>query len=274
MNQKDYYSVLGVDSNSSQEEIKQAYRKLAFKYHPDRNKDDSTATQKMKEINEAYAVLSDASKRREYDLLRSRYGSSAYERFRQTHSSEDIFRGSDIDQVFEEFARMFGFRGSSEIFKESYGPEYQSYEVRRPGMSARFVFFRPSQRKAGGQQAYPPQMDTPVPPLSGILGKSIRFLLKRVAGIELPEKGKDWKDTIVVSPEQAHQGVEMEYPYRKWGKTKNLMVRVPADIRDGQRIRLKGMGAPGKAGGAPGDLYLRVRIKAPLAERAKDLLRR
>jgi DnaJ-class molecular chaperone len=82
---KDYYEVLGIDSNASQQEIKDTYRKLALQYHPDRNKDDPSATDKMKTINEAYATLSDPAKRREYDLLRERYGSTAHEQYRQAH---------------------------------------------------------------------------------------------------------------------------------------------------------------------------------------------
>jgi hypothetical protein len=109
MNQKDYYQILGIDRNASLQQIKEAYRRLAFQYHPDRNKGDPHATEKMKEINEAYAALSDAGKRREYDALKERYGPFAYDHFRQAHSLEDIFRGSDIDQIFQEFARIFGF---------------------------------------------------------------------------------------------------------------------------------------------------------------------
>ncbi len=136
-----------MDKNASQQEVRAAYRKLAFQYHPDRNKGDPAATERMKEINEAYAILSDLSKRREYDLLREQYGSYAYERFKQAHSPGDIFRGSDIDQIFEDFARQFGFRGFSEIFREFYGPEYQSFEFRRPGMFGRgFVFYHTSGR--------------------------------------------------------------------------------------------------------------------------------
>ena len=123
MNQNDYYQMLGIGESATSDQIKQAYRKLAFEYHPDRNKDPAM-TEKMKDINEAYAVLSNASKRREYDLLKSQYGSFAYDHFRQSHTANDIFRGSDINQIFEEFAKTFGFRSSSDIFRESYGAEY------------------------------------------------------------------------------------------------------------------------------------------------------
>ncbi len=274
MNQKDYYSILGVDKNASQQEVRAAYRKLAFQYHPDRNKGDPAATERMKEINEAYAILSDLSKRREYDLLREQYGSYAYERFKQAHSPGDIFRGSDIDQIFEDFARQFGFRGFSEIFREFYGPEYQSFEFRRPGMFGRgFVFYRASGRRASKTEAYPSRAEVPGFPLPGLVGRLAKFLLTRITGIELPEKGKDWKATITLSPQVVKEGAEIEYPYKKWGKPKNLIVRIPASMKDGQQIRLKGMGGSGKGGGEPGDLYLRVRVKIPLLRRVWNMLK-
>jgi curved DNA-binding protein len=274
MNQKDYYDILGVDRDASQQAIKEAYRKLAFEYHPDRNKDPA-ATEKMKEINEAYAVLSDVSKRKEYDLFRSRYGSSAYERFKQSHTAEDIFRGSDIDQIFEEFARMFGFRGSSDIFRESYGPEYESFEFRRPGMFGRAFIFHPgSRRRVGGQEVPGSRVQMPGLPFPGLLGKLVRICLKRVVGLELPERGEDWQDTITLSPEEARDGAEVRYSLKKRGRSRNLIVKIPPGVSSGQRIRLRGMGSPGKAGGDPGDLYLRVQIRRSLAQRLKGLLSR
>lgn len=272
MSQKDYYNILGVDKDASQQAIKEAYRKLAFQYHPDRNKGDPAATEKMKDINEAYAVLSDVAKRKEYDLLRSQYGSFAYDRFRQSHTAEDIFRGSDIDQIFEEFARTFGFRSFSDIFKDSYGPGYRSFEFRRPGIFGRgFIFCPGAQRMGGQQQVHDSQIQMPELPFPGVLRKMIRFFLRRVAGVDLPERGKDWNDTLTVSPEEARDSAEIEYSYKKWGKPKNLMIKIPPNVRDGQQIRLSRMGSPGKAGGEPADLYLRVQIRRSLAQRLKGL---
>jgi DnaJ-class molecular chaperone len=274
MNQKDYYDILGVDRDASQQAIKEAYRKLAFQYHPDRNKGDPAATEKMKDINEAYAVLSDVSKRREYDLLRSQYGSFAYDRFRQSHTAEDIFRGSDINQIFEEFAKMFGFRSFGDIFRESYGPEYRSFEFRRPGMFGRgFVFYSEARRGVGEQQSPNSQVQMPEMPFPSIVGKLVKFFLKKATGVELPERGQDWHDTVTLSPEKACDGAEVEYSCKKWGKAKNLMVKIPPEVRDGQRIRLRGMGSPGKAGGEPGDLYLRVQIRRALAQRLKGFFK-
>ena len=95
---KDYYSVLGLNKGVSDDEIKKAYRKLAMKYHPDRNEGDSKAESKFKEISEAYAVLSDKQKRDKYD----QFGS---EGFHQKFSQEDIFRDFDINEIL----RGFGF---------------------------------------------------------------------------------------------------------------------------------------------------------------------
>ncbi len=265
MSQKDYYQILGIARDAGQQAVKDAYRKLAFQYHPDKNRGDPAANQKMKDINEAYAVLSDPAKRQEYDLMSSRYGTYAYDRFRQSHTTEDIFRGSDIDEIFEEFARMFGFRSSRDIFSESYGPQYQRFQFYRTGRYGQGYPFRPGRRAApGGQYSSGPQVG--MPQLNGVTGKIIKFFLKNIAGIQLPEQGEDLQDTIALAPELAHHGGELSYSCN----SKILMVKIPAGIRDGQRIRLKGMGAPGKAGGEPGDLYLVVKTKKSLVRKLKD----
>ncbi len=108
----DYYETLGVKKESSPTEIKKTYRKLALKYHPDKNKDDKKAEEKFKEISEAYAVLSDPEKKKQYDL----YGSNG---FRQRYSQEDIFRGFDINDILRQFG--VGGAGSSANFRTSRG---------------------------------------------------------------------------------------------------------------------------------------------------------
>ena len=142
MAQDDYYNVLEVDKQATEKQIKEAFRKLAFKFHPDRNKDNPGAMEQMKKVNEAYAVLSNPAKRREYDTLKSQYGSSAYTHFRNNYSEQDIFSGSDINHIFEEMAKAFGLRGSNEIFREFYGRGYRQFEFKRPGGYARGYFFR------------------------------------------------------------------------------------------------------------------------------------
>src|SRR3989338_7452819 len=85
---KDYYEILGLKKDATEEQIKKAYRKLAMKYHPDRNPNNKSAEEKFKGINEAYAVLSDKDKRKQYDMFGS-------DKFHQRFSQEDIFRGFD-----------------------------------------------------------------------------------------------------------------------------------------------------------------------------------
>ena len=260
MSQTDFYQVLGVDQSASESRIKEAYRQLAFKYHPDRNKGEARAADHMKKINEAYAVLSNPAQKTEYDQLRNQFGSSAYSRFKSTYTEQDIFSGSDINQIFEEMARSFGFRGSSEIFKEFYGKGYQQFEFKSPGGSNHRFVFRNSSR-SGIQQRVPPQ-------LSGNLGKLIRYVLQKAAGIQLPEDGADIDEHLYLAPQQALQGGPYAYYLRRHAK--KLVVNIPPGIREGQRIRLAGMGEKGKSGGKPGDLFLRVHIRKPFLKSIKN----
>src|SRR4030042_6144937 len=95
MNQKDYFQILEVEKEASPQKIKEAYRSLAFQYHPDRNKETPSIVERMKEINEAYAVLSDPKKRRDYDTFQEQYGPYGYDRFKKRYSDQAFFRGSD-----------------------------------------------------------------------------------------------------------------------------------------------------------------------------------
>jgi len=107
MSEADYYKTLNVNKNDSESEIKKAYRKLAMKYHPDRNKGDKSAEEMFKKISEAYAVLSDKEKREQYDT----FGASG---FSQRYSQEDIFKGFNFGDIFKEFG--FNDNGFANIF--------------------------------------------------------------------------------------------------------------------------------------------------------------
>ncbi len=267
MKQKDYYQVLDVEKEALPQKIKEAYRRLAFQCHPDRNRDTPSAVDRMKEINEAYAVLSDQEKRRDYDTFREQYGPSGYDRFKERYSEQDIFRGSDINQIFEEMARSFGFRSFEEVFRESYGQGYRTFEFRRPGASGRgFIFFG-----SGFGRSNSRKISTSSDMLSRYLSKFTKYLLKKMLRINEPERGKDLSDILYLDPRQGLEGARGRYLHRR--RSKELMVTVPPGMKEGQQIRLKGMGAPGKDGGQAGDLYLRVKIKKPLFERVKNFLR-
>jgi DnaJ-class molecular chaperone len=262
MPQEDYYQVLGIDPKANTKQIKEAYRQMAFKFHPDRNAGNPAAVEKMKSVNEAYAVLSDPLKKREYDALRNRFGASASDHFRNTYSQQDIFSGSDINHIFEEMARAFGFRGFSEIFKEFYGQGYQQFEFKKPGFSVRgFAFGGPF--KPGSQFRGPVRM-------RDNFGKISRYLLKKIGGVQLPENGRDIHAHLHLDPQQAQHGGPYAYYLRQTGK--KLVVKIPPGIRDGQRIRLAGMGQDGRGGGKAGDLFLKVHVRRPLLQSVKNCI--
>ncbi len=257
MYQKDYYETLEIDPGASEKEIKETYRRLAFQYHPDKNPDDAAAVEKMKSINEAYAVLSDPGKRRQYDNLRQTYGNTAYDRFRQGHSENDIFRDSDINQVFDEFSRMFGFRNFEDIFREAYGPGYRTFEFRQGNVFGRGFVFTGRMggpgttsigRKGGGM-------------LSGVLGKLAGYAFRKLTGIDGPREG-DRYDVLKLTPEQAGRGGKIAYTDKT--QSREVIITVPPGVTEGKVIRLKGLG--------PGDLYLTVEITKPLLKKIADRL--
>jgi DnaJ-class molecular chaperone len=262
MSADDYYEILGVTPQASMRQIKASYRRLAFEHHPDRNRDNPGAAEMMKRINEAYAVLSNPQKRSEYDALRQQFGSTAHSRFRNAHSQQDIFSGSDINAIFEEMARAFGFRGFDDIFKDFYGQDYQRFEFRRPRATVRtFVFKR----------SFTPASPRGVASLAGgLLGRMARLALRRLSGIELPESGANIQDRIYLEPALAAAGGAYAYFLRE--HSKKLVVMIPSGVREGQRIRLTGLGHAGRAGGEPGDLLLEVRFRKPFLQKLRRAL--
>lgn len=262
MQSDDYYIRLGVTPQATTRQIKAAYRRLALEHHPDRNRDHPAGAEIMKQLNEAYAVLSNPVKRREYDALRQQFGSSGHSRYRDAHSQHDIFSGSDINAVFEEMARAFGLRGFEDIFRDFYGPEFQRFEFRRPRASVRgFVFKR----------SFPPGRGrTPSSTGTRLLNRIVRSALQKLSGIELPESGAHIQDRIYLDPSFADTGGAYAYYLRE--HSKKLIVQIPRGVREGQRIRLAGMGHAGKAGGNAGDLFLQVRLHRPILQRLMQAL--
>jgi len=255
----DYYTILGVAQDASARQIKAAYRRLAFQHHPDRNRDTPGSAEAMKRINEAYAVLSSPVKRREFDELRRQFGSAAYSRYQSAHSPQDIYKGSDINSVFEEMARAFGFRGFEDIFREFYGSDSRQFEFKRPGIRVRaFTFGRPFSMDSGHPSS---------PHIGGPLGRIARLVFRKMSGFDLPENGGNIRDHIYIESGLAAAGGPYAYFLRE--RSKRLVVKIPAGVREGQRIRLAGMGHEGRAGGTPGDLLLEVRLHRPILERIK-----
>ncbi len=271
MNQKDYYKILGVAENAGTEDIRKAYRNLAFRYHPDRN---PGSEEMMKEINEAYAVLSNPSKRNEYDALRLNYGSFARDRFRQTYADRDIFRDSDIGQIFEELSRAFGFSRPEDIFSRAnfYGSDYRTFQFRGPGFSGSAFFMSgpmikayQEQLKAGGRQSL----------RTKTMLKGLDLFQKMAAkklGIKLPENGKDRHDAITITEEEASGG-KARYAHKGGPVPRELLIKIPPGTVDGRTIKLKGLGEEGRHGGEPGDLYLKVKVRTPFLSRIAKIFR-
>jgi DnaJ-class molecular chaperone len=258
----DYYNILDLESTAGPEEIRIAYRELALKHHPDRNRNDVKAAEKMKKINEAYAVLSDPEKKREYDELRKQYGRSGHSQFRQSYSDKDIFEGSDIHHVFEEISRSFGLRGGDEIFRGFYGPGYKKrFKFTGPGFFGAGFFFFGMLGKGSHRR---------LPLLIPGLGRLAGVFLDKLTDSRAPRRGKNIYDMVSLSPDLAKTGGPYAYYHRK--KNKKLVVKIPPGVRNGQQIRLAGIGGDGKGGGGPGDLYLRVSIYTPLITKTKNLL--
>jgi curved DNA-binding protein len=236
---KDYYSILGVAKNATAEAIKKQYRKLAMEYHPDRNRENNQAEEKFKEINEAYAVLSDPKKRKQYDT----FGSAG---FHQRFSQEDIFQGFDIGDILKDF----GFT-TDDVFGSMFGKGR-----RRGGRTGR------RQRSPfGAGQGFDFQ------DIFGQGGSHQGF------GTQPPAKGPDRTADLKVTLEEAAQGAKKNVTVSFSGKRQTLNVKIPAGIRDGNKLRLGGKGDPGPPGTPPGDLYLVVRVQPhPVFRREDDHL--
>ncbi|WP_298039919.1 DnaJ C-terminal domain-containing protein [uncultured Desulfuromonas sp.] len=287
---KDYYAVLGIRKDTPETEIKKAYRKLALKYHPDKNPGDKKAEEKFKEITEAYAVLSDPDKRRQYD----QFGDSG---FHQRYSQEDIYRDFDVGDIFREF----GF-GTDDIFGHLFGggrgratgfsggrpqaPKGQDY-VMRLSIPLRQALQGGERRVEFRREGRVEQLQVRIP--AGVeAGQKLRvagkggtspsggppgnlFLEIQVEADPLfTREGNDLLVKIRIPFSGACLGTSVEVPTLD-GKKR---VKVPAGMQGGGKIRLKGYGAPGKKKAAAGDLYAVVEVEVPqtLSEGQKKLL--
>lgn len=223
---KDYYAVLGVSREATQDDIKKAFRKLARAHHPDLAKDKKTAEEKFKEINEANEVLSDPEKRRKYDQLGANWESDGY-------APPPSARGGGRGQPGEgqDYEFHFGGTGFSDFFEQFFGGGRRGSDFDDVFGSGR----RPRGRTDGAEFAQPGadiEGDILVT-LDEVVHGSLRSLtLRRVD----PQTGEEEHDSF--------------------------QVRIPPGAREGRRIRVPGKGTPGIAGGPPGNLYLRVRIAA------------
>ena len=283
---EDYYKILGVQKNASEEEIKKAYRKLAMKYHPDHTKGDKDAEEKFKKISEAYAVLSDKEKRKEYDTFGS-------EGFRQRFSQEDIFRGFDFGDIFREFGfgggnfshgggggRRFSF-GAGSPFNSSGAQQRNQAKgsdlVYELPLTLREVATGTSKVITFQHQGRSENLTVKIP--KGLIaGKKLRLAGKGEpspyggpAG-NLYIKSQVLNDPVFSSEKyDLYINQELTLSEAILGTTvsvptiddKQLSLKIPPGTKPGTKMRLSSHGLPDIKDNKKGDLYVRVQVKIP-----------
>jgi molecular chaperone DnaJ len=257
---RDYYEVLGVQKNSSKDEIKDAYRKLAMQYHPDRNKAPE-AEEKFKEISEAYAVLSDDQKRQKYDTL-------GHQGFEQQYTEEDIFRGADFNDIFggsgggfSDIFRMFfgGGGGFGERVNRGQDLLYElniALEDAARGTEKEIEVPRTEKCDVCGGSGAQPGTQAKTCPRCGGAGRVQQVMRSPFGNIM----------NVTTCPVCRGKGRVVETPCKNCRgsglvrKRRKITVKVPPGIDEGYQLRLRGEGDMAGNGGEPGDLYVLVHI--------------
>jgi molecular chaperone DnaJ len=232
----DYYKILGVGRSATAAEIKKAYRKLARKFHPDVNPDNPEAEKRFKEIQEAYAVLSDDERRKQYDTFGSVEGGPGmgFDPFRQASSSwRDAggfrvdFGGGNVGGGFQDLGDLFG-----DIFGGR-GRGRSAQTARRP--------------QRGTDQVVEIEIDF----RDAVGGTSVTIPVQRQ--VRCGTCGGSGNTDQTVCPSCRGSGILIS--------TERLRVKIPEGVADGQRVRVAGKGAEGRGGGQPGDLFVRVIVR-------------
>lgn len=253
---KDYYKILGVDRNASDEEIKRAYRRLARKYHPDLNPGNKEAEEKFKEINEAYSVLGDPEKRKQYDRGET-FTFEGFDFSRPDFADIFDFGFGDIFSDFFGRRRPSPSRGSDILTKTEISLEEAYSGVTKPVTLTRHV----NCSRCGGRGAE--SVETcPTCRGSGTVGSSRGFF--------------SFRQTCPTCRGSGERVSRLCGECRGTGKisvTETINVKIPAGVEDGQKVRVRGMGEAGEYGGPSGDLYIEVSIRPhPLFKReGRDL---
>lgn len=252
MSKRDYYEVLGVSQDASGDEIKSAYRKLAFKYHPDRNPDDPEAEAQFKEAAEAYEVLRDAEKRQRYD------------QFGHDGVNGNGFNGfSNTDDIFGAFSDIFG-----EVFGFSSGRGGANRP--RPGADLRYnlqVSFREAAKGAEVDIQLPVEDTCPDCNGTGAAEGSTPQTCPQCGGMGSVQQSQGFFRISVPCPHCRGAGKIITDPCSSCRGTgivhrvKDLKVRIPAGVDNNSRLRLRGEGEPGFNGGPPGDLYVVIQVE-------------
>jgi len=262
MSKEDYYETLGVNKSSSDGEIKQAYRKKAMKYHPDRNKDDKKSEKKFKKVNEAYYVLKDKEKKSQYD----QFGHQAFENGGAGFKDSNVGGGfSDIfEEMFGDFDNDIGdvFGGGRQRSGRKNAKEYGSdlrYDMEVPleeiFSGKKIIIHVPTKIKCetcngNGYEAGSKPETCPTCKGHGVVRASQGFFTIQQTCPDCRGEGQ-----VIKNPCNSCSGTG------RVDKKKSLSVEIPAGVEDGTRIRLSGEGEAGYQGGPSGDLYIFIKEK-------------
>jgi len=249
MAKRDYYEVLGIKKNASNDEIKKSYRRLAMKHHPDRNTEDSDAEGKFKEVKEAYEVLSDSDKRAAYDQF-----------------GHDGVRGGPPGGGFsaEGFGDIFG-----DVFGDIFGANRRSRSQVFRGADLGYELRLDLERAVSGDSVtieVPTQVTCEECRGSGAEKGSEPVKCMTCGGTGQVRMQQGFFAIQQTCPACKGAGTVITNPCRnchgrgRISKTKRLSVKVPQGVEDGDRIRLSGEGEAGRNGGPPGDLYVEIRV--------------
>jgi molecular chaperone DnaJ len=258
-NKRDYYEVLGVSKTASKDEIKDAYRKLALQYHPDRNKAPD-AEEKFKEISEAYAVLSDDEKRDTYDQL-------GHAGFDQRYTREDIFRGADFDSIFRDLGG-FGFRDIFDIF---FGGGFGQRVVR--GRDLAYDLEITLEDAANGAEKDVQIQRVEKCDLCGGSGAAPNTSPKQCSRCDgagriqsTTRNGFGMFVRVIPCPTCGGKGRIIDTPCRKCRgsgiveRERRITVKIPPGIDEGYQLRLAGEGEMASEAESPGDLYVLIHV--------------
>lgn len=258
---KDFYKVLGVAPESTAEEIKKSYRKLAQKHHPDANPDDKEAEERFKEISEAYATLSNAEKRKEYDEVRRLVATGGFTGFSGGRPGGGFggqqVRVEDLSDLLGGFGDLFGFGGGGRGSGPTKGPDMETeltigFDDAAQGVTSTIaVRGAATCSRCAGTGAEPGTSVTTCPTCGG------RGMVAQNQGFfsfsqPCPQCGG--RGQLIETPCAKCKGSGSET------RTRNIKIRVPAGVHDGSVLRLREKGAPGSNGGPPGDLLVRIRV--------------
>jgi len=254
MSNQDYYATLGVSRTAGDDEIKKAYRKMAMKYHPDRNPGDAAAEEKFKEVQKAYEILSDAQKRAAYD----QYGHAAFEQGGFGAGGFGGFGGAQGFDFSDIFSQMFGGAGGGRQ-QNHQGADLQynieiTLEEAATGIRKQITI--PTYEECGTCHGSGAKAGTKATTCRTCHGSGVVHVRQAIFQIQqtCPACGGSGKEIKDPCPQCHGEG--------RVKAAKTVEVNIPAGIDDGQRIRLSGEGEPGIHGAPPGDLYIHVSVKA------------